>query len=199
MSQGQYKTVSKEEMKEEWLVIQAAKKDPAEFRILYDRYYTIVFRFIFKRTADENLTAEICSLVFLKALKRLDSFEFRGVPFSAWLLRIAGNELGQHYRKANKNRIVSIDENYIPELAGEVYQGGEIENYEELMSMMVEALDELKLSDLQLIEMRFFEQLPFKDIAEIVGITESNAKVKTYRILERMKKSILKKHGGDLI
>lgn len=195
MSQGQYKTVSKEEMKEEWLVIQAAQQDPAAFRPLYDRYYTVVFKFIFKRTADENLTAEICSLVFLKALKRLDSFEFRGVPFSAWLLRIAGNELGQHFRKANKTRVVSIDENFIPELAGEVYNGGDLENYEEMMGMMVEALDELKEADLLLIEMRFFEQLPFKDIAEILQITESNAKVKTYRILERMKKSILKKHG----
>ncbi|MEZ4982491.1 MAG: sigma-70 family RNA polymerase sigma factor [Saprospiraceae bacterium] len=195
MSQGQYKTVSKEEMKEEWLVIQAAQQDPAAFRPLYDRYYSVVFKFIFKRTADENLTAEICSLVFLKALKRLDSFEFRGVPFSAWLLRIAGNELGQHFRKVNKTRVVSIDENFIPELAGEVYTGGEGENYEEMMGMMVEALDELKEADLLLIEMRFFEQLPFKDIAEILQITESNAKVKTYRILERMKKSILKKHG----
>jgi RNA polymerase sigma-70 factor (ECF subfamily) len=195
MSQGQYKTVSKEEMKEEWLVIQAAQQDPAAFRPLYDRYYSVVFKFIFKRTADENLTAEICSLVFLKALKRLDSFEFRGVPFSAWLLRIAGNELGQHFRKVNKTRVVSIDENFIPELAGEVYTGGDEENYEEMMGMMVDALDELKEADLLLIEMRFFEQLPFKDIAEILQITESNAKVKTYRILERMKKSILKKHG----
>jgi RNA polymerase sigma-70 factor (ECF subfamily) len=54
----------------------------------------------------------------------------------------------------------------------------------------VQQLDNLKDADLQLIELRFFEHRPFKEIAEILDMTESNAKVKTYRILERLKKRL---------
>ena len=59
-------------------------------------------------------------------------------------------------------------------------------------NQLIQLLDDLKETDLQLIELRFFEQRPFKEIAEILDITESNAKVKTYRILERLKKKLTK-------
>jgi RNA polymerase sigma-70 factor (ECF subfamily) len=55
-------------------------------------------------------------------------------------------------------------------------------------------MQQLKEKDMEIIEMRFFEERPFKEIAEILNITESNAKVKTYRILEKMKK-LMKKNG----
>ncbi len=49
-------------------------------------------------------------------------------------------------------------------------------------------LEQLDPDDLQLIELRYFEKRPFKEVSEILGLTESNAKVRTYRILEKMKK-----------
>jgi RNA polymerase sigma-70 factor, ECF subfamily len=55
---------------------------------------------------------------------------------------------------------------------------------------MLQSLDTLKEDDLQLIELRFFEQRSFKEVAEIVGITENNAKVKVHRILERLKRKL---------
>ncbi|HMR42480.1 MAG TPA: sigma-70 family RNA polymerase sigma factor [Saprospiraceae bacterium] len=192
-SQERLKSVSRKEMEEEWIKIQAAQKDPTAFKVLYDNYYYSVFKFLFRRVGDEDLTAEICSLVFLKALRRLNSFEFRGVPFSAWLFRIASNELGQHYRNSSKKRVVSIEETSFPELASEMDTGGIDFRDEKLREVLLWALDDLKPDDLQLIEMRFFEQMPFKEIAEIMSITESNAKVKTYRILERLKKRIVTK------
>ena len=182
------KTVSAEAMQEEWAEIQAAQHDPAMFRPLYNRYFESIFRFIYRRTADESLASDICSQVFLKALQRLKDYTFKGVPFSAWLFRIASNEVSQYYRQQQKNRIVSVEDASL----GDVMEEIEENNTERLQEELLRALDELKESDLQLIEMRFFERMPFKDIAEILGITESNAKVKTYRILERMKKNIKK-------
>lgn len=96
------RTVSKETMQEEWLEIQAAQKEPARFRPLYNRYYEPIFRYLYQRTIDEDLTADLCSQVFLKAMQRLGEYTFMGVPFSAWLYRIAANELAQHYRAAQK-------------------------------------------------------------------------------------------------
>jgi RNA polymerase sigma-70 factor, ECF subfamily len=180
------KTVSKSALEEEWLEVQAAQKNPARFRPLYDRYYEPIFRFVFRRTGDENTSADLCSQVFLKALQRLNSYEYRGVPFSAWLYRIASNEVAQYFRQAQQDRIVSVEEASIGEMAEELSEG----DGEWLRFQLVRALDQLDESDLQLIEMRFFEQRPFKEIADITGITESNAKVKTYRILEKMKRQI---------
>lgn len=181
------RTVSAEKMHAEWEEIQAAQREPALFRPLYTRYYEPIFRFIFRRTADEDLSADLCSQVFLKAMQRLGSYSFQGVPFSAWLYRIAGNEIAQHFRASKKNRVVSIEDSGFSDIMEEME---EIDN-EALRQLLIKQLDELKDSDLQLIEMRFFEHRPFKEIAEILDMTESNAKVKTYRILERLKKRLM--------
>lgn len=180
------KTVSEEAMLEEWQEIQAAQQDPAMFRPLYNRYYEPIFRFLFQRTADEALSADLCSQVFLKAMQRLSGYEFKGVPFSAWLYRIAMNETAQHYRRNKRRRVVSMEEADLGNMMDEMEEGmDEKEKWD-----LVQALDDLKEQDLQLVEMRFFEQRPFKEIAHIMGMTEGNAKVRTYRILDRLKKKL---------
>lgn len=182
------RTVSKEAMQEEWLEIQAAQKDPARFRPLYNRYFEAIFRFVYNRTLNEELTADLCSQVFLKAMQRLKSYTFQGVPFSAWLFRIASNEVAQHYRATKKNRVVGVEEAKLRE----IFDEAETEDREQLKQLMIASLNQLKPADLEIIEMRFFEKRPFKEIADILGITESNAKVRTYRVLERIKKIMLK-------
>ena len=186
--------VTEEEMQTQWKEIQAAQNNPSAFGPIYNRHYLSIFKFLFKRTADETLTAELCSQVFLKAMNQIHKYEFRGVPFASWLFRIASNELGQHYRKTNKMRVVSIEDRSFPGMASEIdLDFGEDGSYEQLKDALLATLDELKENDLKIIEMRFFEKRPFKEIAQIMDITESNAKMKTYRILERMKKKIIKK------
>ena len=183
-------------MHEEWLEIQAAQKDPVRFRPLYNRYFDAIFRFVYNRTLNEELAADLCSQVFLKALQRLGSYTFQGVPFSAWLFRIASNEVAQHYRATKKNRVVGVDEANLHELFDEA----ETEDREQLKQLLVKSLGQLRPADLEIIEMRFFEQRPFKEIAAILGITESNAKVRTYRVLERIKKIMLKEsRNSDII
>ncbi len=187
------KSVSVEHMQEEWLEVQAAQRDPARFRPLYNRYYEPIFRFIFRRTNQEELTADICSQVFLKALQRINSYSYKGVPFSAWLYRIASNEVAQHYRATQKNRVVSMEESSFTDMIDELDE----QDTEGMRQQLLATLDTLKQGDLQLIELRFFEQRSFREVAEITGITENNAKVRTYRILERMKKKIANSSQGN--
>lgn len=179
--------VQADALQQEWLEVQAAVRDRALFRPLYERHFEPVFRFIFRRTADEALTADLCSQVFLKAMQKLDSYTFQGVPFSAWLFRIAGNEIGQHYRTVQKNRVVSAEEAQLGQIMEPKEEDDSQKNYEALLA----ALEDLSPADLELVEMRFFEDRPFKEIADILGISEANAKMRTYRILERMKRKII--------
>ena len=168
-------------------LINLAKKDSNYFAPIYKKYHEQIFRFVYLRIDNEDDASDITSQVFLKALINLKKFEFRGFPFSSWLYKIALNEVNQHYRKGKKNRMVSVDENdlkIIVEETGEVYDDIKREK-------LLKLLGELGPEKLVLIEMRFFEQRSFKEIAEVLNITENNAKVRTYRVLEEMKKNML--------
>jgi len=187
------RTVSNNDIQDEWSSIQAAQANPAAFRPLYDRYFEAIFQFIHNRTQNEALSADLCSQVFLKAMQRMSEYTFRGVPFSAWLYRIASNEIAQWYRQNKKLRVVSVEDSNLASMFEEVME----DDLEKFRPLLIPALEELKEADLEIVEMRFFEQRPFKEIAEVLNITESNAKVRTYRVLERLKKIILNQSKGS--
>lgn len=182
------KTVSESALHQEWEEIRAAQGNPALFRPLYERYYESVFRLIHRRTTDMELSGDLCSQVFLKALQKINTYTFQGVPFLAWLSRIAINEVNQHFRQQQNNRVVSVNDLHLHDLIDDI--GTDPEEMELLRRKMLGALENLKGDDMQLIEMRFFEQRSFKEIADILGITENNAKVKVHRILERLKRKL---------
>lgn len=168
---------------EEQLIFEA-KADPSAFRPLYDKYYAEIFRFVFKRAESEDLAADLTSQVFLKAMQKLSDYEFRGVPFSAWLYRIASNEVNIHYRTLKKNRTVTIDSLQLKAMMDDEV----MDDFEEKKGAMLAAFQKLKPVELELVELRFFEKMAFKDIGDVLGITENNAKVRMYRLLEKMKK-----------
>ena len=171
---------------EEQSRIDAAKKDPKQFRYFYERHHKEIFLFIYRRTDDEEVTADLTQQVFLKAMQSMDRYNYRGIPFSAWLYRIASNEVAQHFRDQQKFRIVSVEKSGVDEIMEEEYGHVDLARREALFS----AIKKLNATDLELIEMRFFEKRSFKEIGEIKGITENNAKVKVHRILERVRNSI---------
>ncbi len=180
---------TEEQISFEHQMVEAAKKDAKNFRPIYDQYYEVVYRFIFQRIEDEEITSEITSEVFYKTLQNLQKYEFRGLPFSSWLLRIAHNETIKYYRKVSKSRVVKLQTEHLQNLTEE-----ENENYlEDLKPALLNALKGLKIEDLQLIEMRFFEGRAFKEMAEIMDKKESAIKMKVYRILEKLKISLQKK------
>ena len=173
---------------EEQELIERAKKNPEHFEVLYNVHFKSVFLFVLKRVGEENDAADITSQVFLKALTNLKRYKHLGAPFSAWLIKIAHNETLYYFRKSRKQRAVLISDNDIYNVREEA--GFDLEN---LYIKLGSALQELKTETLQLIELRYFEQRPFKEIAMILNITESNAKVKTYRAIDQLRKLV--NHG----
>ena len=185
---------SDDELNVEWQEVQAAQVNPRAFRPLYQRYYEPIFRFIYRRCEDEATAADLCSQVFLKALKKLDTYEFRGLPFSAWLYRIASNEVTMFYRQQKRERTVSADTSLYHQLVDEDSIGNDDSSDQESLEHTLRlALQTLKPEELSLIELRFFEQRPFAEIADVLDITEANAKMRTYRILGRLRKKMPKK------
>jgi len=175
-------------LEEENQLIQKAKLNPSHFAPLYKKYYESIFRYINKRVDEEEVAYDITSCVFVKALTNLSRYEFRGVPFSSWLFRIAKSELYQSFRDKKAQRTVSLDSVTIVQFIDEINE----DFSEEQRGTLLNSLKLLKEHQLQLIEMRFFEKRSFKEIGEIVGLTENNAKVKTFRALIKLKEIFIK-------
>lgn len=180
-----------EDLQAELAIVERARQEPAHFGLLYEKYYRQVFVFVYRRTGDEEASADIVSNTFLKAMLSLKKYVFKGVPFSAWLFRIAINEVNMFFRKNERERQVSLDKSDLGKMIAETGQSDSDDN----QKLLLRALGTLPAEDMQLIELRFFEKRPFAEVGEILGITENNAKVRTYRILDRLK-ALLVKAGG---
>jgi RNA polymerase sigma-70 factor, ECF subfamily len=181
---------TEDEILAELIMVKASQKKPEAFQSLYDKYFDVIFNFIFRRTGEEEITADLVSQTFLKALQNLKKYEFKGIPFSAWLYKIAGNEINKYYKKSNKAPIYSIESDLIINL----FEESEEENlHDEKIKILINELQKLSPEDLNILELRFFEDKSFKEIAFILEIRESTAKMRTYRAIEKLKSNITNK------
>lgn len=181
--------LSPEQVERELQEVQAAQLDIKCFAVLYERYYEPILLFIFNRTDSKSSAIDIASQVFFNALDNLKKFRPEGVPFSAWLYRIALNETNKYHRKKNIQRTVNMEHDQVAYVFEEMEIRTEAAEQERLIGIGLQELDE---DELQCIELRFFEGRAFKEIADICGIGESNAKMKVYRTIEKLKRIIKK-------
>lgn len=177
-----------EQLADELMIIEAAKRDPEKFAPLYEKYYRQIFNYVHQRMDSKDTAFDITGQVFLKALTNLERYQFKGVPFASWLYRIAHNEVMQVYRTQKDKRAINAD---IGDLRF-ICEENESPFFEEYIPAIKQLIQQLDHDDLQLVELRYFEKRPFKEIAEILDITEVNAKVRMYRIIEKLKKSLSK-------
>ena len=178
-----------QQIEDEQHQIKEAQKDPRKFEPIYTRYYERIVQYIYHRVENKELAFEITAQVFYRALENLSRYKPMGVPFSAWLFRIASNELNQWFRKNKSNRLISIDDQGLHVLQQDMNESGILEQE----SHLAEALQELDEQDIELVNMRFFERRSFKEICEILDLGESACKMRLYRILEKLKTAIQKR------
>lgn len=161
-----------------------AQESPQQFRPLYEKYYRKIFLFIHHRINEKQITADITSQVFFKALTNIGNYKDQGLPFSAWLYRIAINECNTFFRKNARHRFVSIDDSSVHQLHYDLTS----DITEECLHERLEAiLEKLSVEELLLLELRYFELRPFREVAEMLNISEVYAKTKVYRLLEKMR------------
>ena len=170
-------------------LIRASISNPENFGPLYEKHYKSIFRFLYQRLNQKDEAHDLTAEVFIKALLNIGKYEFRGKPFISWLYRIAYNELMQFFRHKKNHRTINADIQdlrFIQEEADIVY-------FEEFIPQLKELITGLHPDDLILVEMRYFERRPYKEIAEILELSEVNAKVKMHRIIEKLKIQLTQK------
>lgn len=169
---------------EDLALVERAQKDPRAFEPLYRKYYGPVFRFVFKRVRREADAQDLTQQVFIKALQNLGSYTHRGYAFSAWLFRIALNEIADGARRNQKLRAIHAGYAQAAALLEEVSTPQATEQ------QLGQALNALGEEDRMLVELRYFEQRKLKDIAVILDWSESNAKVRMHRTLKRLRTAL---------
>lgn len=176
---------SENEIQREEKILKKSIHNPTAFAPIYEKYYLQLFKFVIQRVENNEIAAEIVSDVFAKAIFNLKKYKFKGMPFSAWLYRVAYNEIANLHRKKKKLRTVNI-----PDDSWNLFQLEEThtEDHSSSINKMKVCLQKLKPHEVELIEMRFFEERPFKEVGEILGLTTENARVKTHRAIKKLQK-----------
>jgi len=165
--------------------IQRAKSDHRYFGILYERYFEQMYRFIYKRVSgNEEVAGDLVQQLFMKAMANIQKYEDRGLPFSAWLYRIAQNEVNMFFRSQKKNYTVEITDR---QLIGILEEATEEAVSQEDLDTLIRMINELEAEQADILELRFFQEMSFKEIADIYNISEANAKMRVYRLLEKIK------------
>ena len=167
--------------------IEESKADPRAFKSLYTKYYDEIFRFIYRRTGKEVLSAELCSETFYKALLKLPKYTWQNVLFGHWLYRIAANEVKKYYRDRKEVFIIEIDkiqeEIPIEKVINEVDP-----------SHLIWVLNTLSDFELQLIELKYFEHKTFVEVGLLLNMKDSAVKMRIYRLLLKMRELIIASH-----
>jgi RNA polymerase sigma-70 factor, ECF subfamily len=165
------------EVSEEQQLIEYAKTDGDAFGKLYDLHYAKIFNYILRRTGDVAIAEDITTEVFIKALERISGFTWQGLPFSAWLYRIASNEIANYFRSKNTKNL-SLD-------AMMEEQGFEPVSDVDIEASLVEAQDEIErhqqfiaiqkrllllpVKYQEVLSLRYFEKKSIAEISQIMS------------------------------
>jgi len=170
----------------ERLLVAAAQKDPARFADLYELHFERVYAYIARRVADRDVAEDLTADVFHKALASLRTYEWRGAPFAAWLLRIAANALVD--RSKRLGREVSGAED-VPE----PWAAPKLDDIEH-RAHLFRLVNELPANQRLVIQQRFVEEKSIRDVARAIGRSEGAVKQLQFRALESLRAQM---EGGN--
>jgi RNA polymerase sigma-70 factor, ECF subfamily len=170
---------------DEGLLTRAAQGDLEAFGSLYEQYVERIYNYIYYRTGNPYDAEDLTARVFMRAMRHIGNYDDRGLPFSAWLYRIAHNLVANWHRDNSRRKEIPLDEGLFS-----VYQGDHPEN--ELLRMeererLVKAIRYLPADRQQLLILKFVEHLSNTEIGQVMGKTEGAVKSLYHRTLLTMR------------
>jgi RNA polymerase sigma-70 factor (ECF subfamily) len=165
--------------KDEQLLIEAARKDPARFGELYERYFDRVYAYIARRVGNRDAAQDLTADVFHRALANIGKYESRGVPFAAWLFRIAANAIADRWKRTAKES---------GDPAPEEVESGKLDLEAcEHRAQLFQAVRKLTAEQRRVIQLRFAEEKSIRDIAQEMRKTEGAVKLLQFRAIQNLR------------
>ena len=163
---------------DERLLVEAAQKDPSRFADLYEHHFDRIYAFIARRVRDRYEAQDLTSEVFHQALANIKRYTYRGIPFSAWLFRIASNAIVDRSRRMNRERDVLMQQD--PEDI-------QLTRILKIMRRLFQSVNGLPPDQRRVIELRFAEQKSIREIADEMNRTEGAIKQLQFRALQNLR------------
>ena len=158
------------------------------FTYIFETYYKRVYNYIYYRVNCHYTAEDLTSQVFEKVLLKIDTYSKDKSPFEVWLFAIARNTINDYFRISKKYKFLSIDN--IRELVSKKGTPEDVVKISETNDELLKALRTLDSREQNIIALKFGAELKNVEIAEILGLTESNIGVILYRTMKKLKKEL---------
>ena len=183
------KVADEAETRDESLLIEQAKSDPGAFGLLYENYLQKIYNYVYYRTGNHHDAEDLTAKTFQRAMKHISRYEQRGVPFSAWLYRIAHNVVANWHRDQSRRKVVALDELVLYQRWQQSPEGLVEENEEK--RELLKAIRRLPADRQQLLIFKFVEGMSNEAIGQIMGRSEGAIKSLYHRTLLALRKEIV--------
>ena len=173
--------LSAKQLEAERRLVESSQRNPRRFADLYDRYFDRIYAFALTRAGNRTAAEDITGETFRQAFENLSRFEWRGVPFSAWLFRIAANTANDYYQQASREQV-------LPERLGESDASWENRLIEvETKVRLFQLVKRLPKDQRRVIELRFGEELSINEVAQAMVRSDGAVKALQHRAMETLR------------
>lgn len=169
-------------------LISAAQSDPEAFGALYERHVARIYNYIFYRTGNASEAEDLTARVFMRAQHNIPNFRDMGLPFSAWLYRIAHNLVANWHRDNQRRNEISLDDDIKLVQKGDQPESTIIDSQE--MDHLLQAIRRLSPERQQLIILKFVEDMSNSEIGVIIGRSEGAVKSLYHRTLIELRQKL---------
>jgi len=170
-----------QEVSDEEALARASQGDQEAFGVLYERYVRRIYNYIYYRTGNPHDAEDLTARVFFRAIRHIGNYQDRGVPFSAWLYRIAHNLVANWHRDNSRKQEIPLEDIY--NYKQDQHQPEAILLQVEEENALLKVIRQLPPERQQLLILKFVEHLPNAEIGQIMGRTEGAIKSLYHRTL----------------
>ncbi len=162
-------------------LVELAKEEAQAFGELYSRYLKKIYNYVYHRTGNTHDAEDLTAKVFMRALSHIGNYEDRGLPFQAWLYRIAHNIVANWHRDQGRRKIIALDDYVAHSLKSDAPDSLAEESEEQ--AQLMAAVRRLPEDRQQLLLLKFIEEMSNAEIGAIMGRTEGAVKSLYHRTL----------------
>jgi len=167
---------------DEVALINLARTDPDAFGVLYERYIDKIYNYVYFRVGSVDDAEDLTAKVFFKALKSIGSYKHMGLPFSAWLYRIAHNLVANYHRDRARSKETSIEDLILPDTGKHTAPEQKMLQLQE-HDFLLRVINDLNPQKRELILLKFVQNLSNEEIGVVLGKTEGAIKSLYHRTL----------------
>ncbi|MCA9949254.1 MAG: sigma-70 family RNA polymerase sigma factor [Anaerolineales bacterium] len=174
---------------DESALIERAKTDNDAFGLLYERYVDRIYNYVYYRTGNSADAEDLTARIFERAMKHIGNYRDQGVPFSAWLYRIAHNLVANWHRDRSRRKMISIDDvgqwvidDHGPELSAQLMED---------KAALITAIRRLPMDRQELLRLKFVDRLSNAEIGVILDRSEGAIKSLYHRTLLALREDMV--------